>query len=321
MLAMRIHQLGQPMQLDTISAPVPGPGEVLLDVHACGVNFADTLIVDGKYQEKPPLPFSPGMEMSGVIHAVGPDVSTFVVGQRVASFSGTGGFSQQTCVDVTKCVPIPDQMSDEQAAGFLVAYGTAHVALAHRAALAADETLLVLGASGGIGMTAIELGKIMGATVIAIARGAEKLKVCADAGADHLIDSETADIRAAVKALGGADVIYDPVGGAQFDAAFRAINPGGRILPLGFASGDIPQIPANILLVKNLTVHGVYWGGYPKLAPNVLRDSFTELFDWFVQGKLHPHISHVLPLDQAGAALDLLRNRKATGKVVVSIPH
>jgi NADPH2:quinone reductase len=208
-------------------------------------------------------------------------------------------------------------MPDAEAAGFLVAYGTSHVALAWRAGLRPGETLLVLGAAGGVGLTAVELGKLMGARVIAVARG-DKLAAARAAGADHVLDA-AADIRAEVKALGGADVVYDPVGGAAFDAALRAARPGARLLPLGFASGDVPQIPANILLVKNLTVIGLYWGAYAAMAPEVLAASFATLFAWYEAGRLRPHVSHVLPLEDANAGLDLLRGRKATGKVVVRV--
>jgi NADPH2:quinone reductase len=209
-------------------------------------------------------------------------------------------------------------MPDAEAAGFLVAYGTSHVALAERARLLPGERLLVLGAAGGVGLTAVEIGKSMGAEVIAVARGAEKLAVAGSAGADHLIDAGD-DIRARIRALGGADVVYDPVGGAAFGAALRACNPGARLLPLGFASGTVPQIPANILLVKNLTVHGLYWGGLAKLQPRLIAESIATLLGWYAQGRLHPLVSHVLPLEEAEAGLDLLRQRHATGKVVVQV--
>jgi len=210
-------------------------------------------------------------------------------------------------------------MPSVEAAGFLIAYGTSHVALDYKANLKPGERLLVLGASGGVGLTAVELGHIMGAEVIACARGGEKLAIARLAGADHLIDSETDDIRTIVKNLGGADVVYDPVGGDQFTAAMRATNPDGRLLPLGFASGTVPQIPANILMVKNLTVIGFYWGAYARLKPSVLTDSFVQLFRWYEQGRLKPHISHVLPLERTNEALELLRTRRATGKVVVTL--
>ncbi len=317
MKAMRVHELGAPMRLDETEAPSPGPGEVQVRVHACGVNFGDTLLVKGTYQEKFDLPFSPGMEICGTITMCGPGVKNLNAGQRIASYAGSGGFAEMACMPAAACVPVPDQMSDVDAAAFLVAYGTSHVGLDFKAGLKPGETLLVLGAAGGVGLTAVELGKLMGATVIACARGREKLEIASRVGADHLIDSDTGDIRAEVKALGGADVVYDPVGGDQFTAALRACKPEARILPLGFASGTVPQIPANILLVKNITVLGFYWGGYAKLRPSALTDSFTTLFDWYAQGRLRPHVSHTLPLAQANEALDLLSTRKATGKVVV----
>ena len=319
MRAMRLHELSQPMKIDEIETPDPTAGEVRLRVHTCGINFGDTLIVQGKYQEKFDLPFTPGMEMCGTVDALGEGVSGLAVGQRVASFGGVGGLGEYTCVPATSCIPVPDIMTDADAAAFMVTYGTSHVALDYKAQLKAGETLLVLGASGGIGLTAIELGKMMGATVIACARGADKLAVAKEVGADHLIDTSTQDIREVVKSLGGADVVYDPVGGDQFKAAMRACNPEARLIPLGFASGEIPQIPANILLVKNLTVIGFYWGGYAKFKPAVLTDSFKQLFTWYYEGRLKPHVSHELPLEQANEALQLLVDRKATGKVVVRV--
>lgn len=318
MRAMRLHELGGVLKLEDAPIPEPGPGEARLKVHTCGVNFADTLMVKGQYQEKPPLPLTPGMEVCGTVAALGPGATGPAPGTRVACFCGSGGFAEQAIVPADRCVPVPDGMPDTEVAAFLVAYGTSHVALAYRALLRPGEMLLVLGASGGVGLTAVELGKLMGAKVIASARGADKLQVARKAGADHLIDSDE-DIRGAVKALGGADVVYDPVGGAQFEAALRACNPEARLLPLGFASGTVPQIPANILLVKNLTVIGFYWGAYVGRHPKVLTASLETLFAWYAAGRLKPHVSHVLPLDQAEAALDLLRTRKATGKVVVKI--
>jgi NADPH2:quinone reductase len=215
-------------------------------------------------------------------------------------------------------IPIPDAMPFEEAAGFLVAYGTSHLALGHRARLQKGERLLVLGAAGGVGLTAVEIGARMGAEVIACARGAAKLEVARAAGASHLIDSETQDIRAEVKALGGADVVYDAVGGDQFKAALRATNPGGRLIPIGFASGEVPQIPANILLVKNLDVIGLYWGGYMAFAPEILTASLAELFAMYEAGGLKPHIGATYPLDQTADAMALLKSRKSTGKVVVT---
>lgn len=319
MRAMQVTAYDQPLSMQEIDMPRPSAGEVLVRIDACGMNFGDTLMIKGTYQEKPPLPFTIGMELAGTVTEVGADVTDLAKGQRVAAYAGIGGLAEYAAIPAEICVPIPDEMPSVDAAAFLIAYGTSHVALDYRAGLKAGERLLVLGASGGVGLTAVELGKLMGAEVIACARGAEKLQVCKAAGADHLIDCETDDIRAIVKELGGADVVYDPVGGDQFKAAMRACNPEARLLPLGFASGEVPQIPANILLVKNLTVIGLYWGAYAKLRPSVLTDSFKTLFDWYVAGKLSPHVSNVLPLGRANDALDLLRRREATGKVVVQI--
>lgn len=319
MRAMQVTELGQPLEMRDVATPEPAAGEVLVRIQTCGLNFGDLLIVKGTYQEKPALPATIGMEMCGVIEAVGADVTGLSVGQRVAAYSGFGGLADYAALPAEICVPIPDVMTAVDAAAFLIAYGTSHVGLDYKAHLKPGERLLVLGASGGVGLTAVELGKLMGAEVIACARGAEKLAIAKTAGADHLLDSDDADLRTAVKALGGADVVYDPVGGKLFDAALRACNPEARLLPLGFASGTVPQIPANILLVKNLTVLGFYWGGYTRVNPKVLTDSFEVLFDWYAQGKLKPHVSHVLPLEDANAGLELLRSRQATGKVVIQI--
>ena len=319
MRAMQVTAYDEPLTLQELEMPMPGQGEVLIQVDTCGLNFGDLLIIKGTYQEKPPLPFTLGMEMAGTITALGEGVDGLKVGQRVAAYTGFNGLAEYAAIPAAVCVPIPEAMTAVDAAAFLIAYGTSHVALDYKARLQPGERLLVLGASGGIGLTAVELGKLMGAEVIAVARGADKLAVCKEAGADHLINSETDDIRAIVKELGGADVVYDPVGGDQFKAAMRACNPEARLIPLGFASGEVPQIPANILLVKNLSVLGFYWGGYAKIKPSVLTDSFAELIKWYVAGKLKPHVSNVMPLVQANEALALLRDRKATGKVVVKV--
>lgn len=318
MRAFQIDTFGEPPVLRDVAVPEPAEGEVRLRVHACGLNFADLLMIKGQYQERPPTPFTLGMEMAGVVEAVGPGVSEPAVGTRVAAFGGTGGLAEAACVPAARCVALPDAMSYPEAAAFPVAYGTSHVALAHRAQLQPGETLLVLGAAGGVGLTAVEIGKLMGARVIACARGAEKLKVAQAAGADHLVDSSAEDIRDAVKALGGCDVVYDPVGGGQFMSALRATRPEGRMLTIGFASGDAPQVPANLLLVKNITVIGMYWGGYMAFRPQVVSDSLTQLFKWYAEGKLHPHVSATLPLERTEEGLNLLRERRSTGKVVIT---
>ncbi|WP_299025066.1 NADPH:quinone oxidoreductase family protein [uncultured Sulfitobacter sp.] len=319
MQAMQVTQYNTDLVMRELDMPVPARGEVVVRVAACGLNFGDTLLVKGSYQEKPSLPFTPGMELAGEVTAVGDGVTQLRVGQRIAAYSGMGGLAEYVVLPEGKCVGLPDAMPYNDAAAFLITYGTSHIALEAKAGLQPNERLLVLGASGGVGLTAVELGKLMGAEVIACARGAEKLEIAADKGADHLIDSDADDIRAAVKALGGADVVYDPIGGAQFDAAMRACNVGARLLPLGFASGEVPQIPANYLLVKNMTVLGFYLGGFAKLNPEAMTRSFKKLIGWYLEGKLVPHISHTLPLAEANAGLDLLRTRQATGKVVIDL--
>lgn len=305
-----------PALLD-IPVPSPAAGEVLLDIAACGLNFADLLMAKGSYQDTPAPPFTLGLEVCGTVIAQGAGVSTPAIGTRVAVFGGKGGMAEKGVFPAALCRPVPDSMTAEVAAGFMVAYGTSHLALTRRAHLQKGETLLVLGAAGGVGLTAVEIGKAMGARVIAVARGADKLEVARAAGADHVIDSDDQDIKAAVKALGGADVVYDPVGGDAFKAALGACKPEARVVVIGFASGDVPQVPANILLVKNISVIGFYWGGYLKFQPDALSASLAELLDWLAEGRLRPHISHVLPLENAAEALELMRSRASTGKVVI----
>lgn len=319
---MQTYQLtdfGTPAALTDVQAPKPASREALIDIRACGLNFADLLMMKGKYQDTPEPPFSLGMEPAGVVLSTGPDAGELMPGTRVAVFSGQGGLAEQGTFPADRCIPIPDNMSFEHAAAFQIAYGTSHVALDHKARLQPGETLLVLGAAGGVGLTAVEIGKVMGARVIACARGADKLEICRKAGADHVIDSTNEDIRDVVKALGGADVVYDAVGGEQGEAAFRATNPDGRFIYIGFASGDMPNLKPNHMLVKNITAIGLYWGGYLKFKPEVLTDSMRKLMEWYKDGKLHPHVSHSLPLEQADDALELLRSRKSTGKVVVTM--
>lgn len=318
MKAFQVTDFATPPAVVTLASPAPAKGEVLIDIAACGLNFADLLMAKGTYQDTPALPFTLGMEVCGTVIAQGEGVTTPAVGTRVAVFGGQGGLAQQGVFPAALCRPVPDAMPSEVAAGFMVAYGTSHLALTRRAHLQAGETLLVLGAAGGVGLTAVEIGKALGANVIAVARGADKLAVARQAGADHLIDSDTQDIKHAVKALGGADVVYDPVGGEAFKAALGACNREARVITIGFASGNVPQIPANIILVKNITVIGFYWGGYLQFNANALTDSLSDLMALYTSGKLHPHISNVLPLDRAQDALDLLASRKSTGKVVVA---
>ncbi len=266
MRAMQITELGQPLRLADLPLPAPGPGEVLVRVAACGINFADTLMAAGRYQEKPALPFCPGLEVAGTVDAVGPAASPRRRHARCRLPAAAGGLAEFVAVAAEgRCTPFPDTLPDEIAAAFPIAYGTSHVALAWLARLRPCETLVVTGAAGGVGLTAVEIGALLGARVIAVARGPEKRAVAAAAGAAHTLDASE-DLRAALRALGGVDVVYDTVGGAGFDAALRATRPGGRLLPIGFAGGKVPQIPANLLLVKNLTAIGFYFGAYRRAA-------------------------------------------------------
>ena len=317
---MRAYQMtaaGAAPRLAEVPLPEPGPGELRLRIIACGLNFADLLMIDGRYQERPALPFTLGMEVAGIVDRLGPGTSGPAPGTRVAVFCGQGGMADYGCFAAARCLPIPDAMSFDHAAAFQVAYGTSHLALTRRARLSAGETLLVTGAAGGVGLTAVEIGKALGARVIAVARGADKLAMAQAAGADHLIDSDATDLRAAVTALGGADVVYETIGGDQFTAALGATRPEGRILTIGFAGGTVPHIAANHLLVKNVSVIGFYWGGYLSFHPEVLQASLAGLLDWYRAGRLHPHVSQVLPLSRADEALALLRSRRSTGKVVL----
>ncbi|MCE8513351.1 NADPH:quinone oxidoreductase family protein [Ruegeria pomeroyi] len=317
MRSFSVLRAGSPAQLINQQVAEPGPGQVRIDIRACGLNFADLLMQKGTYQDTPTAPFTLGMEVAGTVNALGAGVSHLKIGDRIALYTGQGGLAEQGVFDADRALPLPDAMSFEHAAAFQIAYGTSHMALDHRARLQPGETLLVTGAAGGVGLTAVEIGKLMGARVIAQARGADKLEIARQSGADILIDADE-DLRARLLDLGGVDVVYDAIGGDVFKAAFRAANPEARLLPIGFAGGEVPQIPANHLLVKNLTVIGFYIGGYLKFRPEVIRDSFQTLLDWYQQGRLHPHVSHVLPLERAAEGLELLRSRTATGKVVIT---
>ena len=292
---------------------------MLVRITAVGLNFADLLMIRGSYQDMPPLPFTPGLELAGTVEALGPGTDGPAPGTRVAVFAGHGALAEYGAFPAARCLPIPDDMPFEEAAGFQIAYGTSHLALDRRARLAAGETLVVLGAGGGVGLTAVEIGARMGARVIACARGAAKLEAARAAGAEVLVYTDAGDLRAALLAEGGADVVFDTVGGEAFRAAFRATKPEGRILLIGFASGAVPEIPANHVLVKNLTVIGLYWGGYQGFRPEALSSSHATLLDWYRDGRLRPHVGHLLPLERTVEGLALLRTRGATGKVVVTI--
>ena len=318
MRAFQVTDFAAPPALRQVDRPVPGEGEVLLQIAACGLNFADLLMAKGTYQDTPSPPFTLGMEVCGTVLERGPGVTEPAIGARVAVFGGQGGLADMGVFPAARCRVVPETMPSEEAAGFMVAYGTSHLALTRRARLQPGETLVVLGAAGGVGLTAVEIGKAMGARVIAVARGADKLAVARAAGADVLIDSEAGDLRAALKAEGGADVVYDPVGGDAFKAAMGATNREGRIITIGFASGTVPQIPANIALVKNIDIIGFYWGGYLAFNPEALTASLAELMDWHAEGRLKPHVSHVLPLERAAEGMALMESRASTGKVVIT---
>ncbi|WP_194094115.1 NADPH:quinone oxidoreductase family protein [Marivivens aquimaris] len=317
MRAFRVTSFDQPPQVEEIPVPQPQAGQIRLKIESCGVNFADTLMTTGKYQDTPELPFTMGMEVCGIVDELGAGVTSPAVGSRVVVYCGSGGMADYGVFAADRCLPVPDGMPPETAAGFMIAYGTSHLALKRRARLQAGETLVVTGAGGGVGQTAIEIGKLMGARVIAIARGERKLAAAKAAGADVLIDASE-DLTARLRAEGGVDVLYDAVGGDAFGKILRAMNREGRMLVIGFASGTVPPIPANHLLVKNVDVMGFYWGGYVKFNPEAMDESLKELMQYFAEGRLHPHINHVVPLYDAPEALDLLTSRRSTGKVVVN---
>lgn len=319
MRAWHVTEYDSDPALVDIAPPIPAKGELVVRVEAVGLNFADMLAIQGKYQVRPPLPYVPGMEVAGVVESLGPDTIGPLPDTRVLATCTSGGLADLVCLPVVRVCPMPDVMDFAEAAGFPIAYGTSHLALTHKAGLRPGETLFVTGAAGGVGLTAVEIGKRLGARVIASARGEDRLQVARAAGADILIDSEAPDLKDRLRTEGGVDVVYDAVGGPAFDAALRACRPDGRLLAIGFASGQVPQIPANILLVKNLTVSGFWYGGYESHAPDLVAASLAELLRWRSEGSLRPHVSHVLPFDAFPEGLALLRDRKATGKVVVRV--
>ncbi|MGB0799059.1 MAG: NADPH:quinone oxidoreductase family protein [Planktomarina sp.] len=293
-------------------------GEVQVDVTSTGLNFADLLLIRGTYQDTPPLPFTLGLEFSGIVTQVAPDVISFKIGDRVAGYTGHGGLATHITAPADRCVKVPDTVSLVDAAGMLITYGTSHLALIDRAILKSGERLLVSGASGGVGLTAVEIGVALGAEVIAVARGAEKCATAAKAGAHHTIDSDAPDLIHVIRAIGRCDVVYDAVGGDFFTAALRCVAPEARILTIGFASGDVPQIKANHVMVKNVSVMGVYWGGVLTYAPEKVFASIADVFQMVADGKLNPAPHHLVPFADAMDGLDLLRDRKSTGKVVVT---
>ena len=308
------------LRLGDLAEPQAGPGEVLVDVAAVGMNFADSLMTAGKYQVKPNPPFVPGLELAGTVLATGAGVAHVKAGDRVMAVVDHGAFATRAIAKGSDTFLLPDALAFPEAAGFPIAYGTSYGALVWKARLQKGETLLVHGAAGGVGLTAVEIGKALGARVIATAGGADKCAIAAKHGADETIDYKTEDVRERVKALTagrGADVVYDPVGGDLFDASLRAIAWNGRLVVIGFAAGKVQQIPANILLVKNVDVLGFYWGSYRQHAPAQMAEAFAALMAMMEAGALKPHVSHALPLTDWREGFETLLGRRSTGKVVL----
>jgi NADPH2:quinone reductase len=321
--AILCREWGSPdaLRLDEVARPQLRPNEARIRVRACGVNFADTLMIAGKYQVRPEFPFTPGLEAAGQVVEVGAEVRHLEPGQRVlAVLRFGGGYAEEIVINADAVVPIPVRMDFVTAAAFPVAYGTAHFALTHRGHLAPGETLLVLGAAGGVGLGAVEIGKALGARVIAAAGGPEKLAVAREHGADELIDYRSESIRDRVRELTGglgADVVFDPVGGDAFDQALRAVNWEARMLVIGFAAGRIQAVPANLILVKNISVIGVVWGAQAARDPVLVSRNLAELLRWWEAGGLKPVVARTFPLAEAGAAMHALLSRRYAGKIVL----
>jgi NADPH2:quinone reductase len=324
MKAVLCKAFGPPESLvvEDIPSPTPGPGEAVIAVKAASVNFPDVLIIENKYQLKPPLPFSPGSELAGIVKVAGSGVTNFKSGDRVMAITGYGAFAEEVKTEARRMIAIPPGMDFATAAAFGLTYATSEHALVDRGALKAGETLLVLGAAGGVGLAAIEIGKILGARVIACASTDAKLAVCREHGADDTINYATEDLRERIKALTngtGADVVYDPVGGAYTELALRSMAWRGRLLVIGFAAGDIPKIPLNLPLLKGLSIVGVYWGEWTRREPQNFAEAMARLGGWYALGKLKPHISATFPLERAADALTLMAQRKVIGKVVLTV--
>ena len=322
--AVLCKQYGPPETLvvEELPSPRAGPGEAVVSVKAASVNFPDVLIIQNKYQFKPPLPFSPGSELAGVVKEVGAGVSSVRPGDKVMAFTTYGAFAEEVKTEAARLLPIPEGMDFKSAAAFVLTYGTSDHALRDRGALRAGETLLVLGAAGGVGLAAIEIGKALGARVIACASSDEKLAVCREHGADATINYAAEDLRERIKSLTerrGVDVIYDPVGGAYSEPAFRSIAWRGRLLVVGFAAGEIPKLPLNLALLKGASVVGVFWGDFARREPKAFAGSIAQLGLWFRDGKLRPHVSKIYPLEKAADALRLMAARQVKGKVVLAL--
>jgi NADPH2:quinone reductase len=331
MKAMLCKEYGPPetLVLSDIPSPKAGPGQIVVQVKACGVNFPDVLIIENKYQFKPPLPFAPGAEIAGIVKELGDGVTRFKVGDRVIASTGNGGMQEEIVADPMRCIPMPDGMDFETGAGLILTYGTSHYALKDRARLQPGETLVVLGAAGGVGLAAVELGKAMGARVIAGASSQEKVDLAKKHGADDgfvyasgkLTRDQQKEFSEQIKtATGGkgADVLYDPVGGDYAEPAVRAMNWEGRYLVIGFTAG-IPSVPLNLTLLKSCDIQGVFWGAFTARNPKRNQEHLAEIMRWTVEGKIKPYISARFPLARAGEAIRMLADRKAQGKVVVTM--
>jgi len=322
MRAVLCRRFGPPetLAVEDVPSPVPGPGQVLVAVRACGVNFPDVLMIEDKYQFKPPLPFSPGGEVAGIVEQVGAGVTGVGAGDHVIGTPGWGGFAEEVVLDAKSTVIVPATMDFVTAAAFLFTYGTSHHALKDRADLRPGESLLVLGAAGGVGLAAVELGRAMGARVIAAASSAEKVALCLERGAEAGIDYAREDLKDRVRALTGgrgADVIYDPVGGDFAEPALRSIAWKGRYLVVGFAAGTIPRVPLNLVLLKGCQIVGVFWGAFTAREPERHAANVAELLRWYAEGKVRPHVSATYPFERVAEALNDLVQRRVRGKVVL----
>ena len=322
MQAYRVKTLSVPPACYNVERPSPSVGDVFLKVEAASLNFGDLLLMQGRYQERPELPFTLGMELCGRIESLAPNTNGPPAGTRVVAYCGTGALAEYAAVPASQCIPVTDGLDPVTAAAIPIGYGTSDLALFHRGRLASGETLLVTGAAGGVGLTAVELGARAGARVIACARGEAKCDLARSAGASETIDLANLDpegVRDRVRDLGRADVLYDTVGGALFEQSLRAMNPGGRAIVVGFAGGDVPAVKLNHLLVKNLDVIGYYWGAYKTFAPEVLRTSLARCLDMAARGEIKPHVGLKLPFDRVAEGYEALRERRTTGKVVIEI--
>lgn len=318
-LLCKEHGLPETLVVAEVAVPEPGPDQVRITVHAAGVNFPDFLIIQDKYQFKPDLPFAPGGELAGVISAVGDGVTGLAVGDRVMASTISGAFAEEVVADANKTQKIRDEINFKTASAVNIVYGTSYHALFDRGAMQAGETVLVLGAAGGVGLATVELAKAGGATVIAAASSDAKLAVCKDRGADHLLNYGEGDFRAKLKEIcpDGPDIIYDPVGGEMTEQAFRSIGWRGRHLVIGFAAGDIPKIPLNLALLKQASLVGVFWGAYTRKEPDAYQNDMNTLMNWIVEGRITPMVSGTYPLAEGGKAIRHIADRKAIGKLVV----